>query len=145
MPEPMTQTKAQMKIGKIIQPIDPHTPRDLSTYAECGDAVEWFPSADKGEPPQCAIVTKVMLNGVVVANVMSPDWGDTRPMDACHHVDDPKARLDANQDGGGWRHKPLTIAVRRLLIAQAFLWWENGKLVPKPVHVPEPKPIAPPA
>lgn len=139
---PTVQQKP-VKVPVVIQ-VD-RSPRDLETYAECGDAVEWFPSADKHEEPHTAIVSKVGLGGVVVANVISPYWNDVLPKEPCYHVDDPKARMDANQDGGGWRHKRTTVATRKLLIGLAAMWWENGKLVEKPeVKMPEPK-TPPPA
>lgn len=141
-PQQATAPKPQQKVRvPDVAPIP-----NLERYAECGDVVEWFPSADKNEPPQTAIVTKIEmpLEGRVVANVMSPDWGDTRPMDGCHHVDDPRARLDGNSDGGGWRHKPITILLRKMLLASGAMWWQGGRLVEKPEFKPavEPKPQA---
>lgn len=113
----------------------PVPPPSLETYAEVGDPVEWFPGADPTLNPEPAIVSQVLLNGQVTANQFSPYWKDVLPQSPCFHMSDPAARLDGNQDGGGWRHKPQTIALRRMLIAQGFLKWKGNRLVaadPKP-------------
>lgn len=126
--------------AKKPQPeVKPAPPPDLETYAEVGDPIEWCPSADPTAEPWCAIVSQVLLGGQVTASTISPHWKDTLPMTPCFHMSDKAARLDGNQEGGGWRHKPQTLALRRMLLAQGFLRWEGGKLVAAEPPKGEPK------
>lgn len=109
-------------------------PPPLDKYVEAGDPVEWFPSADPSAPPHVALVTLAGLNFTITANTFHPDLHDSIPMNGCRHIDDPKAREGFDNGGGGWRHKPLTVILRRLAIEQGWLAWDErtGRLVPGP-------------
>jgi hypothetical protein len=101
----------------------PAPPVPLDRYVEVGDFVQWFPSADRSERPQPAICSAVRPEDIT-ATVFSPVWRDVCPQEPCRHVDDPKAKSDGNS-GGGWRHKPFTVAVRRMMVEMGVLKW-NG-------------------
>lgn len=115
--------------GDATAKAKPTTPR-LETYAKVGDTVEWFPASDPTDSPFVGVVTQKLLNFQVTVNAMSPDWPNVLPLSPCYHMSDANGRKDGNQEGGGWRHKPETIAVRRMLIDQGYLVWQGNELVP---------------
>ncbi len=130
------QTVQKPQAKKSAQPDVPPPPPDLEVYAEAGDPVEWYESASESTPATVGLVTAVGQNGVVTVNVFHPDLRDSIPMDGCRHMGDPLAKDGRDATGGGWRHKPLTVILRRLALAQGWLEWKGNKLVPRAGGVP---------
>lgn len=128
-------------------PKPPPEPPDLETYAEAGDVVDWFPATDRNEAPQTGVVTQLGNDTKVAVNVFHPALAYTVCQDGCYHIDHPKAQIDLGP--GGWRHKPMTVAARRLLLKAGLLRWNEdcSRLVVNPAAVAEgpaeePKPAA---
>lgn len=128
---PTPKPQSNRTVPRLMQPPrkeepKPVEPPPLDRYAEVGDVVQWYPGADPTVETQPAVVTKVGSDGIIVANVMNCEIHDTIPQDGCYPMDHPKARQMGPQEGGGWRHKPLTIAARAMYISLGLLEW-NGK------------------
>lgn len=121
-PPPKTPKKAPPG-PKEPSPVPP-----LATYAEVGDIVDWFPGADKNEKGQPLIVTQVGQDTRIDGNLVNLNYGPTIPMDGAYHVDHRMAQVD--NGGGGWRHRPLTLAVRTMLVHTGLLVWagDNSRL-----------------
>lgn len=124
-------SQAALKAHREKEKAIPWKPPSLETYAEAGDVVQWFPSADPDASPHVALVTQVGIGGVLTVNTFHPDLRDCLPMDGCRHMDDEKVKNGNDTGGGGWRHKPLTVLLRRAAIAQNWLAWDRntGRLV----------------
>jgi hypothetical protein len=121
-------------------PAAPPPKPDLEQYAEVGDTVQWFPGADGNERPQPAFVSQVGHENTVTANVVT-GLRDLIVEEGCRHVGDPKARVD--NSGGGWRHRPLVVAVRRMLIEYELLEWRLDPAGQWRLEQPAPKPTQP--
>ena len=65
--------------------------------------------------------------GTVDLNVFTSHLHNTSPQEGVIHMDDPRKDVAAIAEGGGWRHRPLTIATRRLLIASGILVWDGDQ------------------
>lgn len=130
----------------VRPPPAPPKPPPLELYVEVGDTVHWYPGADPGEAGQLAVVTQRLIDTKVSCTVIHPLMTMLMPQDGAYHMSHPKAQID--NSGGGWRHRPITIAIRRMLIEVGVLEWneECTDLVPAkpkpPAEVPpaEPKP-----
>lgn len=110
---------------KKKDPPPPPTPPPLDRYVEVGDPVMWYPGGDESADPHAAIVTSGGQQDTIVASVFDASLMGVIPQDGCRHMDDPRIRNDSS--GGGWRHKPLTVAVRRLLLENELLAWHEYK------------------
>lgn len=108
-------------------PTKPAPAPNLEEYAVKGDVVEWFPGADRTQPPQVAIVTRIEFGGQLTVNVIGPDLRDMQPVDGCRHLDGRAARGEDN-GGGGWRHRRETVLFRATLLRQGLLVWRAGQL-----------------
>lgn len=103
----------------------PPEPPDLEAYAEAGDVVQWYPGADQNEQPHMGIVTQVQIDTKVAVNVVHPVLAHTLPQDGAYHVSHRLATID--NAAGAWKHKPATVALRRLLIAAGVLEWNAAR------------------
>lgn len=134
-PEPRPQKPPRPKPPPLPAP-------EMDAYAEVGDAVDWFPAADKGEAPQPCLVTQVGIDGRIDGSVVALNLSQVVPVSGAIHVDHPKATVD--NTGGGWRARPWVTAVRKMLVKAGILKWdlEARRLV---VAEPEPEPEKPKA
>lgn len=105
---------------KIVPPVP------VDKYAELGDSVEWYAGADISSPPMVGMITGIGI-GTVDLNVFSSHLHNTSPQEGVIHMDDPRKNNAAIAEGGGWRHRPLTIATRKLLVEAGILVWDGDQ------------------
>lgn len=99
-------------------------PADPELYVEVGDPVEWYAGGDLTRSPVAAVVTQVGFKGSVELNCFHPHLAQMLAMDGVLHMSDPQVRKEWHE-AGGWRHRPLTVATRRVLIDLGFLKWDG--------------------
>lgn len=122
MPAHFRRDAASLAEQKLREKPVPAVP--LEQYAELGDPVYWHPGADENLTPLPGVVVALGVRTVDLS-VFSSSLHGIVPTEAVMHMDDPNARTERN-GGGGWRHRPILLAVRRLMLALGALRW-NGK------------------
>lgn len=107
------------------EPEPPPKP-DLEQYVEIGDTVEWYAGGVTANPPWPGVVSQIGMDTSLNLNVVNANYQNMHLKDGVLHVGHRNTRADWNK-AGGWRHRPITVAVRRLCLSLGLLEWRLKK------------------
>lgn len=99
--------------------------RKLETYVQIGDTVLWYPQGDVTLVAHAAVVVGLGMETAVDLHVMEPKIINRVSVEGSRHVSDESTRSEERMEGGCWKHKPDTIAMRAMLLQHGFLVEEN--------------------
>jgi hypothetical protein len=128
MPTPKQQAApAAVKAPSRARPEPEPPPKpDLEQYVEIGDTVEWYAGGMLSSPPWPGIVSQIGMDTSLNLNVVNANYQNMHLKDGVLHLSHRNAKADWNKSGG-WKHRPITVAVRRLCLTLGLLAWQLKK------------------
>jgi hypothetical protein len=115
------KTQAQPARTRPEPPPTPEKP-SLEVYVEIGDTVQWYAGGDESSVPWPAIVSGVGNGTALDLNCVNARYQAMHLKDGSLHMSHKDAKANWHSSGG-WRHRPYTVALRRLLLDIGLLRW----------------------
>jgi len=108
---------------------EPNPPASLATYADVGDAVNWFAGGNPTLTPLVGIVIEKSPGGgpnsanLTIATFTGSGFA---VQEGVLHMSHPNVQR-AGRTGGGWRHRPLDLLFRQFLFALRAMKWDGDE------------------